>query len=230
MLLHKTTWLTVGVFFIAITTAAGGAEPQASKKDLKAAKLNEKKWATIDGFRSAKFGMDEKQVMRAIAKDFKLPKSKVEVEFDVNQKTMAFIITIPNIIQVGGPSNVRYILGYKSKRLIEVSIVWPVTGAKVIDPRGVVSASKLLLRHFLKKKYKKDHYYINRRLKDETVNRESAVVFNGLDEKARMIRLVLTLSKNEEKKDPKEAAKDLSLKLSYMLDNFAPDIFKTKAK
>ena len=226
MLLHKTTWLTLGVFFIAITTAAGVAEPQASKKDLKAAKLNEKKWATIDGFRSAKFGMDDKQVLRAIAKDFKLPKSKVKGEFDVNQKTMAFIITIPNIISVGGPSNVRYILGYKTKRLIEVSIVWPVPGTKIIDPRGVVSASKLLLQHFLKKKYKKDHYHINQKLKDVTVNRESAIVFNGQDEKSRMIRLVLTLSKNEEKKDPEEAAKDMSLKLSYMLEPFAPDIFK----
>ena len=40
--------------------------------------LKKNRWADIKGFRSAKFGMNEKSVYRAIAKDFKLAKSKVK--------------------------------------------------------------------------------------------------------------------------------------------------------
>ena len=40
--------------------------------------LKKNRWADIKGFRSAKFGMNEKSVYRAIATDFNLAKSKVK--------------------------------------------------------------------------------------------------------------------------------------------------------
>ena len=76
MLLRKTAWLVLGVFLLAFTTAGGIAESQAPMKDPKAAQLSKKKWRVVDGFRSAKFGMSEKQVMQTIAKDFKISKNR----------------------------------------------------------------------------------------------------------------------------------------------------------
>ena len=69
MLLHKKVCLTFAIFIFTFMTA-GLAESQAPLNAPKAEQLNKKKWKVIDGFRSAKFGMNEKQLLRAISKDF----------------------------------------------------------------------------------------------------------------------------------------------------------------
>ena len=74
MLLRITIWLVLGVFLL----TGGVAQSQTTKKNKnKTSTINSfLKWRVIDGFRSAKFGMTEEQVLRAIAKDFKISKKK----------------------------------------------------------------------------------------------------------------------------------------------------------
>ena len=81
-------------------------------------------WSEITGFRSAKFGMNEKSVYRAIAKDFKIAKSKVTKTIHPSEKTTSLQIVVPDLFSVGGTAVVGYILGHKSKDLINVNVVW----------------------------------------------------------------------------------------------------------
>jgi hypothetical protein len=224
MLLSKTALLTL-VFFLFTFLTGVIAESQAPVKTPKAAQLSKKKWKVIDGFRSAKFGMDEKQVLRAIAKDFKISKSTVKRESHRTAKTTALFIHLPTLVGVGGPTDIAYILGYKSKRLMQVNINWGIGVSKGPNSKEVINVANLLRDHFIKKKYKKKGYLVNQRINDTTVT-----IFRGKDKKDRLVVLNLKTQKDKADEDKKQARKKFSLRLSYIqgLENL--DVFKAKAK
>jgi hypothetical protein len=224
MLLRKTAWLALGIFLVTFSTV-GIAESQAPLKDPKATELSKKKWKEIDGFRSVKFGMSEKQVLRAIAKDFKISKSRVKRQVHPTEKTTNLEIIIPELLPFGGPAKIGYVLGYKSKKLIHVNIVWGGRVAKKVDRKSVVDAANFLRMHFTKKRYKKEIYVVNGRLNDI-----STIVFRGLDKKDRMALLILTKPKAKKDEGVEKAKQKYFLKLSYILKSRAPDVFQPKAK
>ena len=113
-------------------------------------------WSNIKGFRSAKFGMKEKSVYRAIAKDFKLAKSKVVKEENTLEQTSSLTISVPDLFSTGGTAKIGYVLGYKSKELIAVNVLWGVGAAEKVNGNSVLSTANLLREHFLKKRYLKD--------------------------------------------------------------------------
>ena len=220
MLLHKTAWLALGLFFFSFAT--GMAEAQAPLKAPKAIALSKKKWKVIDGFRSAKFGMDEKQVTRAIAKDFKIRKSKVRREVHPTAKTTTLTLSVQNLIELGGPAKIVYILGYKSKRLIHINITWGINESKGVLSKDIVNAANLLQTHFIKKRYQ-EGVIVNGQLND-TVQ----IIFRGRDKNGRMILLRLISGKVKKGQDKKESTKALTLILSYIQDPYKPDVFKAK--
>ena len=222
MLLRKTAWLVLGVFLLAFTTAGGIAESQAPMKDPKAAQLSKKKWRVVDGFRSAKFGMSEKQVMQTIAKDFKISKNRVTRDIHAIEKTVNFEITVPNLMAAGGTAKIGYVFGHKSRRLIQVNVVWGKGVTDNVDGKSVVVAANLLRSHFVKKRYQKKGFTVNIKVNDNAV-----IIFRGRDEKGRMVLLVLITPKTEEKQP---GHNNVRLRLSYMLNVDKPDIFKAKGK
>ena len=155
MLFYKRkAWLVLTIFLFTFSTK-GIAESQAPLKNPKVeAQLSEKKWKIIDGFRSAKFGMDEKQVLRAIRKDFKVTKKNVKQKISI-QKSKILTITIPKLMALGGTADIVYILGYKSKKLVQVNIDWGAGVTKIFDKDDVLNAANFLRRHFMNNRYKK---------------------------------------------------------------------------
>jgi hypothetical protein len=127
--------------------------------------------------------------------------------------------------EVGGPADIVYILGYKSKKLVQVNIDWSAGVTKNFDPRDVVNAGNLLRNHFGKRRYKKDGFFINANLKNGTI-----VLYRGKDKKDRMVLLRLKNPKTKESEDKKDAGKNLTLKLSYIFEPKNPDMFKAKTK
>jgi len=225
MLSHKTGWLALGIILFSLSGWTGGvAESQSSKKDLEAAQLK-KTLAKIKGFRSARFGMSKEQVLRAIAKDFNITRDKVLQSTHLTEKTTSLMVTIPNLLAVGGTASIGYILGYQSGKLMQVNVVWGKGASNNVNPQGVIDVSNLLRSHLVKRHYKKNGYMVNGRLDAETI-----IVFRGRDEKDRMVLLLLTKPKAKKGASKKEAAKNISLKLSYMLDPEKADVFKAKAK
>ena len=108
-------------------------------------------WAIVDGFRSAKFRSNERSVYNAIKKDFKINEINVSRVVHPTQKTVTLGINVKELISGSGPSKIFYVFGYKSKKLIHISVVW---GSSVEDqPNGevVVSTSNQLRIYFSQK-------------------------------------------------------------------------------
>jgi hypothetical protein len=220
MLYRTTSWLALSAFLLTLSGAADIAESQTAKtKSTQPAK----KQAKIEGFRSAKFGLKEKDIYRAITKDFKISKSKVKRSTSALEKTTSLEITVPKLLGVGGTAKIGYIMGYKSQRLMQVNIVWGRGAAKKVDPQTVVDAANFLRTHLIKKQYKKEGFVANGRMDDVTT-----IVFRGKDKKNRMALLILTSPKANKDEDAKKAAQNITLKLSYMLDPENPDILTIK--
>tara|TARA_B100000676_G_C18083963_1_gene853457 strand:- start:1923 stop:2573 length:651 start_codon:yes stop_codon:yes gene_type:complete len=212
MFLRVPTCLVLSFFFLALSGITDIAESQKTKKQ-----------ARIEGFRSAKFGTKEKNVLKAIAKDFKISKSNVKRKVNPLEKTTTLEIQVPKLFAIGGPAKIFYTMGYKSQKLMTVNIVWGQSIDKKVDPQTVIDAANFLRNHFVKKEYKKEGFLANSRLDDATT-----IVFRGKDKKNRMALLVLSFSKKEKNEDAQNATKNISLRLSYMVDPKNPDIYTIK--
>ena len=86
--------------------------------------------ATIDGFRSAHFGMSEADIRKAIKHDFALSGSSVQTGVNPLQRTQMINIAVPDLVPGSGKATINYIFGYTSQRLIEINVTW----ATAADP------------------------------------------------------------------------------------------------
>lgn len=216
MSFFKSIWLVL----LVILLTGGVAQSQSNAGREEARRTPGKKLRIIDGFRSAKFGMNEKQVRRAIIKDFKVPKKFLFRNVDPKNKTTRLIFTVKDLILKGGVTQITYYLGYKSKRLIQVNLAWGkgVTPAEKNNSKLIVSASRILSSYFKKQGFMKDKYLDDVQLKNGTI-----IMFRGQDKKGRMI--ILRLHSFDPKK-PKETDENILLVLSYIKDVNNPDFFQ----
>ena len=82
------------------------------------------KWAVVSGFRSAQFGMNERDILKAIKSDFGLGKKQVSRQVHPNEKTITLGIKVSKLLPESGPAKIFYILGYKTRRLIHINVIW----------------------------------------------------------------------------------------------------------
>ncbi|MGE5536468.1 MAG: hypothetical protein ACM3W7_13240 [Acidobacteriota bacterium] len=174
--------------------------------------------ASIDGYRSAKFGMVEKDVRGAIKKDFGIDAPRLEA--NEIQKTQALVTTVKDLLPGAPPALVSYIFGMSSGKLIQVNLVWGGEPGGV-DLRNLLPAANALRDYFLQRTYDTQSLAINQQLSNGVV-----LFFRGADARGREIRLeLLPLAR---KGDSKEAAAFGALKLSYAENPKNPDIYKIK--
>ena len=215
-MLLRTTF-TIWIFLFSFYGAEVLAQAKTTNKE---SKPSAKPWANLDGFRSAKFGMNQKRVMRALAKDFKISKSKVKLLEHPGEKTLTLSVNLPDLL--GSTAQASYILGQKSKELIQVNVIWGYGADKNSDGQDSINTANMLRDHFLKKRYKDKSLAINAKLDDKQM-----LVFRGRDKKDRMVLLLLT-EHVIKMKGAKVATSKMTLRLSYMLDFDNPDVFSIK--
>jgi len=184
------------------------------------------KIAMVEGFRSARFGMDEESLKKAIMKDFNFSGKDVRRIVHPSEKTVSLSVVVPNIVPESGNARVAYILGYKTKRLIQVNVNWGNPVDSNPNLQGLVGTANALRDYFARRGFKKDALVMNARLSDGSV-----LVFRGVDPKGRMVILLLK-GMNDPKvsgdKKTNPSKQKLSLFLSYISDPNTPDIFKIK--
>jgi hypothetical protein len=178
--------------------------------------------ATIDGFRQARFGMSEEQVRQAIRKDFPGAGAKLSSAVHPSEKTTILSLTATDLLPHTGKARISYILGYHSKKLIQVNILWSSDGTADGD-EAVVGTANALRDYFASETFRQDSVVANRQLAENTI-----LVFRGSDDQKRMVLLVLAgvaaSARSEGKKEPRPPP--LTLELSYIEDAAHPDIFK----
>ena len=111
-------------------------------------------------------------------------------------------------------------MGYKSKRLIHINVIWGKPVTKKPDAESVVATANQLRNHFAQKKYQKEGFALNAQLGEGVI-----LVFQGKDRKGRAARLLLNNPKGDKNK---KAGVDISLTLSYIEKPQDPDVFRIK--
>ena len=178
------------------------------------------KWAVVSGFRSAQFGMNERDILKAIKSDFGLGKKQVSRQVHPNEKTITLGIKVSKLLPESGPAKVFYILGYKTRRLIHINVIWGRPVMKDPNAEAVVATANQLRNHFVQKKYQKKGFALNAQLGAGVI-----LVFQGKDRKGRAARLLLSNPKSE---GDKKAGENIALTLSYIEKPEDPDVYRIK--
>lgn len=183
----------------------------------------------VEGFRSAKFGMDEAAVKRAIAADFNVKESTISKEINPIDRTTVLTITAKDVLPEIPVARVHYIVGYSQKKLFQVVLMW---GAGVSETAptstGVLGGAQELLNYFLGQSFKPENRIINAQLSDG-----NTLLFQGTDEKGRVVQLqygtVPEASRAGEKPDDTKPPPRIPFgRLVYVEDPKNLDIFKIK--
>ena len=99
--------------------------------------------ATVDGFRQARFGMSEEQVHQAIRNDFPALAAKLTSAVHPSEKTTVLSLTVADLLPHTSSARVSYIFGYRSKKLIQINIIWASDGSTASDETVVGTANSL---------------------------------------------------------------------------------------
>jgi hypothetical protein len=161
--------------------------------------------------------MTEAQVRQAIRKDFPAVGEKIASELNAAEKTTVLSIQVQDLIPGSGRAKVSYIIGYSSKKLIQVNVTWAADPKSPAGAEGVVATANLLRTYFLAASYKPDSVIANRQLPN------GYLVFRGMDARSRMVVLLLT---GATAVPEGEKAPPVMLQLSYIGDPDHPDIYQ----
>ena len=195
--------------------APAGAAPAASGEAASA----DDKIKAIDGFRSAKFGMNEADARAAMAKDFNPKADAIKSQDNPSELTHSVLLSVPDLLPSGGTAELSYVFGYKSKSLIQVGAVWSKGTDAAITPEKLFSNANILRAHFLSEGFKPDSIAVNMPVNG------GIVMFRGSDAKDHSVILLLQGS-FENKENNQRVLTPTSLLLFYVADAKSPDIFK----
>jgi hypothetical protein len=178
--------------------------------------------ATVEGFRSAKFGMSEADVRTAIGKDFPGAAGAIKESTNLSERTKILTIKTPDVLADSGSAEVAYIFGYKSKMLIQISIVWSKATDSALTPEALVSNGEGLRGYFLADGFPPSAVVSNVALPD------GILLFRGTDKQGREVLLVLRGTASGEGNAQKTFTASATT-LFYIAKTTDPDVFKVPA-
>ena len=193
--------------------------PAAPAVPAAAAAADDKAIKSIEGFRSAKFGMNETDVRAAMVKDFTVKSEAIKSQDNPAELTQSLLLTVPDLLPNGGTAEVSYVLGYKSKTLIQVGTVWSKATDPAMTPEKLFSNANILRAHFLGEGFKPESIAVN------TPVAGGLLMFRGSDAKDRSVILLLQ-GTFENKDNNQRVLTPTGLLLFYVADTKSPDVFK----
>lgn len=173
---------------------------------------------SVKGFRSATFGMTEAQARAAAAKDFNVNAEKIALQTNPIDRTTSFSVPTKDMLAETGPAQVTYIFGYKSKKLIQINVVWGGTISPDLKRDTALVIANTLYNYFATAGYKADSIVSKVQLKDGSI-----IVFRGVDAESHMTILTLTEGAAP---PPNTKASTVLLQLTYTMDPQNLDIYK----
>ncbi len=180
------------------------------------------KQARVEGFRNARFGMTEAQLREAIGKDFKLSGDDIQKVEDPTERTSALIVKVKDLLPDSGPAVVAYLLGYKSKKLFRVNVIWGQEIGSPVKPEQIVGTANSLRNYLLAQGYQQTGLILNQPLDSDNI-----LVFQGTDTQGRLTELILGILKRPPAKpDAQPEVSGASLRLSYVEKPGEPDIYR----
>jgi hypothetical protein len=180
------------------------------------------KQVQVEGFRNARFGMTESQIRDAIGKDFKLSGDAIQRVEEPTERTTALIVKVNDLLPDSGPAVIAYLLGYKTKKLFRVNVIWGQEIGSPTKPEQVVGTANALRNYLLGQGYRQEGLILNQSLGDDNV-----LVFQGADAQGRLTELILGITKKPPAQpDAQPEVAGASLRLSYVEKPKEPDIYR----
>lgn len=173
--------------------------------------------ATVEGYRSAHFGMTEADVRQAIATDFG-KETAIKAQDQLGEQTRVLTIKVGDLIQGGGKADVSYVLGYKTRKLIQVSVVWSTSSDPSLTTERLMANAELLVAYFQARGYKPDTVVTNIPIPD------GVILFRGEDQEGRQTAVLLRGTSTETKGQRAFVAHTLGV--YYIGDPKHPDVFR----
>ncbi len=213
--------LVVGFFLMALSLPAA-AQPAAAPESPKQLPKYE-----VTGFRDARFGMTEPEVRATVTKSFGVKAADIKSSSNPTEGTTLLTARVNALDPGPGPATITYIFGNKSKKLVQVNVVWGDDAPNHSpDANAIIGAGTRLERYFQSFSWRKDATRVGIPLGENTV-----VLFAGEDEKKGAVRLVVDGIKYQVNRegnqttspDPKGPPK---LVINYIADRENPDIAK----
>ena len=163
--------------------------------------------------------MTKDEVRATIGQDFKLKGDAIKEQPNPAERTTVLTIKVPDLLPGGGIAEVAYVLGYESKKLIQVSISWSKATDDKMTPEQLFSNSSVLRAHFLTEGFKPDTVASNMPINN------GILVFRGSDDKDHTAMLILQGTMSEGQNNQKILS-PTALLLFYIADAKTPDIYR----
>lgn len=182
--------------------------------------------AEVTGFRSALFGMSEADVRSAISKDFGVSGAGVRTSQNGAERTQILSIKAADVLPEGGTAEVAYVLGYKTKKLIQVSLSWSKATDDKLTPERLVANGEALRAYFMSAGYKSDTLVSN------VATRGGLLMFRGDDANGRTTALMLVGAMKDKATADKTGDRTtrsfapVALSLFYLADAKNPDVYR----
>lgn len=181
----------------------------------------------VTGFRETHFGMTETEVRASVIKSFGAKPADFTSAANPVEGTNVLTLRLRSLDPGPGPAQIAYIFGHKSKKLIQVNVIWADEQSKSkIDPDAVIAAGTRLERYFAGFAW----------LKDTTrsgipVGPNTVVLFSGEDDRRGAVRVVIDGIKYQMKREGSETTSpepngSPKLIINYIADRNDPDIAK----
>jgi hypothetical protein len=103
----------------------------------------------IEGFRSARFGMDLKVVRAAAARDFNIEPAGMLVRENAQEQTLSLQAGVMRLNPGPGPAIVTYVFDRRNRRLVRVNVAWiTATHPNDLQRQAMMNAGLRLQRYF----------------------------------------------------------------------------------
>lgn len=214
---------------LALACGTAWAQTPAPSSPAPAANPADTKPYQVEGFRTAKFGMDEAAVKRAIVADFGVKESAIAREVNPIDRTTVLSLTVKDVLPEISVARLHYILGYTQKKLFQIVLTWG-AGTSEIAPNNasVLGGAQELLNYFVGQSFKPENRIVNAQTPEG-----NALLFQGTDERGRVVQLQYGTipeapKKGETAEDGKTPARLPYGRLVYVEDPKNMDVFKIK--
>jgi hypothetical protein len=180
----------------------------------------------VTGFRDARFGMSEQDVRAVIVKDFGLKPADITSSVNPVEGTTVLTAKVASLDPGPGPAVVAYILGYASKKLIQINVAWGDPPPDNLDPTAMIASGTRLERYFAGFSWAKDTTRAGIPVGPNTV-----VLFSGEDAQTGAVRLILDGVKYQMEREGKESTSPdpkgpPKLLINYIANRDNPDVAK----
>lgn len=177
----------------------------------------------VGGFRSAKFGMSEVEVVKAIKSDFAVSNAVITQTTNKVEGTHLLKVSVNNLLPNSGQAVVTYSFGYKTDKLDEIDVTW--------DAKGPGNSPAVLLRNgaVLQNYFLSEPFAPGSVTGSALLTNGNLLLFRGTDSAGHVVALLISGPSTHDAASNKINITPTDLTVAYASDPTHPDIFKIQA-